>query len=179
MNRDPKPGRSDADLASDARANDAVAGDWGEPVLEHSKRMEIARTCTYFHTRRATRILGDRFDEALRPYGLKGTQFSLLVAISLIEEPTVGRMADILAADRTTLTRTLAPLERDGLIASQPGEDRRERRLQLTRKGAELLRDASEAWEETQRSIVEGMGKDDWQRLMTGLAAVRGLSTSD
>ncbi|HEX7003578.1 MAG TPA: MarR family transcriptional regulator [Trueperaceae bacterium] len=143
--------------------------------LDRERGLEIARTCTYFNVRKATRILGDLFDDALRPHGLKGTQFSLLVAVSLAEGPTVGRLAEILAADRTTLTRTLAPLERDGLLESRPGEDKRERRLYLTAEGDRRLCEASSDWERAQQAIVEELGAGSWEDLMTGVRAVHGM----
>jgi DNA-binding MarR family transcriptional regulator len=145
-----------------------------EPItpLPRAKLLEIARDCTYFNVRKATRILADAFDEALRPFGLRGTQFSLLVAIALIEDATVGRLAEVIGADRTTLTRTLAPLEREGLIESEQGEDRRERRLRLTRRGEERVAAATEAWEETQRAVFDGIGEDAWNGLMSGVRAV-------
>ena len=68
--------------------------DVATPKLEEATRREIAGTCTYFHARRATRILAEAFDDALRPHDLKGTQFTLLVAVSLMEEATVGRLAE-------------------------------------------------------------------------------------
>lgn len=139
---------------------------------------EIARTCTYFNTRKATRILGEHFDEALRPHGLKGTQFSLLVAVGLADGPTVGRLAEILAADRTTLTRTLAPLERDGLIESRPGSDKRERCLQLTAEGERRIEGASRDWEKAQQQILEEVGRGSWESLMNGLRAVHDMGGS-
>lgn len=144
--------------------------------LDRAQGREIARTCTYFNVRKATRILADAFDMALRPYGLRGTQFSLLVAITLMEEPTVGRLAEVIAADRTTLTRTLAPLERDGLIASEPGSDRRERRLRITPAGEVRLAEASAEWKRVQQSIVGGMGEEAWNQLMDGARAVHALA---
>lgn len=143
--------------------------------LEETTRREIARTCTYFHARRATRILAEVLDDALRPHGLKGTQFTLLVAVSLVEEATIGRLAEAIHADRTTLTRTLAPLERDSLVESHPGADRRERRMTLTPAGERKLAEAYPAWNRAQASIVEALGVEEWERLMAGLAAVRRL----
>lgn len=84
--------------------------DAATPSLEESTRHEIAGTCTHFHARRATRILAEVFDDALRPHGLKGTQFTLLVTVSLLGDATVGQLAEAIDADRTTLTRTLASI---------------------------------------------------------------------
>src|SRR5687767_2067873 len=102
------------------------------PAVDIPRCVEIARTCTYFNVRKASRALAQVFDEALRPCRLRGTQFSLLVALAGSEGATVNKLADYLQMDRTTLTRNVAPLERDGLVKSAEGEDGRERRLHLT-----------------------------------------------
>ena len=143
--------------------------------LDRETRLRIARSCTYFNVRKATRVLADAYDEALRPFGLRGTQFSLLLAITLVDEPTVGRLAGVLAADRTTMTRTLAPLERDGLIESERGADRRQRRLRLTPAGERRLAEAADAWERTQTSVRGAIGDDRWSDLMAGARAVHGM----
>src|SRR5262249_6017703 len=78
--------------------------------LDRLECREIADTCTFFSVRRASRVVGKIFDEALRPAGLRATQFSLLVGLGMVESATVTRMADSLALDRTSLTRNLAPL---------------------------------------------------------------------
>lgn len=140
--------------------------------------LEIGLTCTYFRVRRATRILADVYDAALRPHGLKGTQFALLTAVYVLESApegaTVGELASVLASDRTTLARTLTPLERDGLLVREPGEDRRERRVRLTERGRTRLAAASEAWRRAQDEVVACVG-DAWPALMSGLRAVDGL----
>jgi DNA-binding MarR family transcriptional regulator len=145
--------------------------------LSRPKCLEIARTCTYFNVRKATRILADAFDDALRPFDLRGTQFSLLAAVYLGVEPTVGRLAEVLGADRTTLTRTLAPLERDGLVENVHTEDRRERRVRLTPAGEERLAAASAAWESTQQAVYQALGEEAWNGLMNGVRAVHQMGS--
>ena len=55
--------------------------------------------------------------------------------MSLAGEVSQGTLGEILAIDSTTLTRTLAIMERQGWIASRPGKDRRERWLSLSKAG--------------------------------------------
>src|SRR5919204_12295 len=98
-------------------------GDMARPPLplDRARCIEIADTCTQFNVRKAARAIGQIFDEALRPSGLRGTQFNLLIALSVLERATVARLAEALQLDPTTLTRNLAPLERDGLVESERG----------------------------------------------------------
>src|SRR5260370_11431870 len=83
--------------------------------------------CMCASFRRASRALTQLYDEALRPVGLRATQFTILQALSLAGEVSQGGLAQILAMDSTTLTRTLRIMGREGWIAERRGEDRRER----------------------------------------------------
>lgn len=152
-------------------ANDA-------PGVDRGTFRRIARTCTYFNVRRATRLLGEAYDRELRPLGLRGTQFSVLVAAALLDGATLTRLAEAVGADRTTLTRVLAPLERDGWVVTAPGEDRRERRVHLTGPGELRLTGAVEAWERAQRHVVELLGEEAWGGLVAGARRVGELAGS-
>lgn len=137
----------------------------------------IARTCAYFNMRRATRVLGEVYDRQLRPFGIVGTQFSVLVATALLEEPTVGRLAGVVGADRTTLSRALGPLERDGWIETAAGTaDHRERRARLTESGRKRLVRAIGAWEQAQELVAAAMGEADLGALLSGARRVHELA---
>ncbi len=76
---------------------------------------EITAMCACFHLRQASRVVTQLYDETLRPTGILGTQLPLLVALRLHGELTVHGLAKALVMDRTTLTRNLKPLQREGL----------------------------------------------------------------
>src|SRR5438132_6901275 len=97
-----------------------------EQPIDLTRCAQIAELCTNFSLRKVTRLVGAIYDQALRPSGLKGTQFNQLVALALLKTGTVKKLAQILVVDRTSLTRSLAPLERDGLVQSLPSTDARE-----------------------------------------------------
>src|ERR1700758_2820331 len=105
-----------------------------------SKPSTVPLPCLSASFRRAARVLTQHYEEALRPLGLKGTQFTLLQALSMTGEVSQGKLGEILGIDSTTLTRTLAIMERHGWIASRSGEDRRERLLSLTKVGTAQLK---------------------------------------
>ena len=142
----------------------------------HRQRcLTVAGECTGFGVRKAARALSRIYDEAMAPAGLRGTQFNLLVALSLAPEAPVAKVAEELGLDRTTLTRNLGPLERDGLVESVPDDDRRVRRLRLTERGHDVLADALPRWERAQREVVAALGKTRWRELMDGLRAAASL----
>src|SRR5512138_1036894 len=109
--------------------------------------LRVARECTASNLRRAARAISGLYDARLEPVGLRGTQFSLLVALGLSGEPPVTALAERLGLDRTTMTRNLGPLVRNGLIEDTAAEDRRMRRVKLTAKGRRTLERALPLWE--------------------------------
>jgi DNA-binding MarR family transcriptional regulator len=116
--------------------------------------------------RRAARALTQAYEEALRPTELRATQFTVLQALSLAGEVSQGRLGEILGIDSTTLTRTLKIMTREGWIAERPGEDRRERWIQLTPVGKERFRAAVPAWETAQTNLRLRLGEQGWEELM-------------
>jgi DNA-binding MarR family transcriptional regulator len=147
-----------------------------QPDLELCAK--AARTCTARNLRRATRAVSGRFDEALRPTGLRISQFGILVALALAEVATVSKLAGLLDLDRTTMTRNLGPLEREGLVASETGDDARNRVLRLTEQGRATLAAALPLWEQVQAGIVRGLGDARWRGLLRDLEASASLSRS-
>jgi DNA-binding MarR family transcriptional regulator len=116
--------------------------------------------------RRASRALTQHYETALRPLGLRATQFTLLKALSLAGEVSQGTLGEILAIDSTTLTRTLAIMERRGWIASRPGEDHRERLLSLSKAGRAQFNRALPHWEKVQQELRAQFGDKRWNELL-------------
>lgn len=130
----------------------------------------VANTCACFNLRKASRTVTQLYDEILQPSGLLATQFTPLVAISIAGSTTITHLAEELVMDRTTLTRNLKPLERQGLIEIASGQDQRTRVVTLTTKGCEALALAIPLWEQAQASVVEGLGQNRWSTLLSNLA---------
>lgn len=125
--------------------------------------------CVGFNTRRATRLITQYYDKALAPAGIRSTQYSLLSLLSMMGEAPMQEVAYVLAMDRTTLTRNLNPLVRQGLVKVQVGSDRRSRPLLLTAKGQSMLEKALPYWEAAQSRIVDEIGADKWDSIMRSL----------
>lgn len=139
----------------------------GDPISTES--LEAISTCACFNLRKATRVVTQYFDSVLKPSGLLITQFSILTAIARVEAASINELAEILVMDRTTLTRNLKPLEREGWIASQPGQDRRTRTVSLTSKGKTALAKAIPLWQQAQDNLVKALGQQKWSFLLSSL----------
>lgn len=119
--------------------------------------------CLCASFRRAARALTQCYEEAVRPHGLRATQFTILQALSLTGEVTQGKIGEILAMDSTTLTRTLDIMRRTGWIVRRRGEDRREWRLRLSASGSSLLKSAQPAWQKAQQRMAARLGDTRWR----------------
>jgi len=118
-------------------------------------------------------VLARRFDDALRPLGLTSWQFSLLMALNQPTPPSIGSVASVLGADRTTLTAALKPLQRRGLVTvGVDANDRRSRRLKLTRAGGALLARAVPSWRRSHAKIDRLLPRGGSDRLRDELRAL-------
>ena len=127
--------------------------------------------------RRTSRALTQLYENALRPLGLRATQFTILQALSLAGEVTQSQLGKILAMDSTTLTRTLQIMDREGWIAERRGEDRRERRLRLAKAGETQFNRALPAWEKVQSRLRHQLGEQSWKNLLDTTHQVTDLVT--
>jgi DNA-binding MarR family transcriptional regulator len=130
---------------------------------------EIAEGCIANRMRRADRAVMHHYDTALRPFDLKMTQFTLLVALRLNAPVTIQELAKALVMDRTTLTRNLAALVRQDLVRIEPGEDRRTRVVELTAAGHAVLARAFPEWRKAQARVRRKLGAARSDRLVRAL----------
>jgi len=125
--------------------------------------------CACANLRRTARLVTQLYEGALRPAGITGPQFTLLQALKLASGVSQKRLAEILGTDSTTLTRTLALLEKRGWLSEEPAKDRRELRLALTRAGEREYRLALPYWQAAQKRFQHALGAAQWKRLIDAL----------
>jgi DNA-binding MarR family transcriptional regulator len=79
--------------------------------------------------------------------------------------PTTTDLAEILAMDRTTMTRNLKLLRDRGFVESG--------RIALTAKGRRSAVIALPLWERAQARFVGSLGSERWESLIDELAAAK------
>src|SRR3984893_15581332 len=141
----------------------------GKRMTEIDEKRAVWNVCCHSAIKRASRRLGQLYDDVLAPSGLRITQYSLLAQIEVRPGVSPKQLASGLVMDLSALGHTLKPLIRDGLIRTNPDpSDRRAKQLHLTKKGKAKRDEAAVLWRDAQRRFEEVFGKDD-------AAAMRGV----
>ncbi len=136
---------------------------------------EIGRVCAVFNLRKASRAVTQLYEDIMKPSGVLPTQFTLLATTRAMGPVSISRMAKALVMDRTTLTRNLKPLEREGLLIVVPvKDDQRSREVSITSKGMKQLEQAIPFWQEAQNITKKALSTSRLDRMLGDLkAAVR------
>jgi len=145
-------------------------------TLKEDLRQDVAGACAAQKTRNASRKLSRRYDDALRPLGLKCSQYSMLVIITLTEDRTLTELAGHVGLERTTLIRNLKPLEREGWVKVSEEGYRRARTVEITEQGLAKLEEALPIWYATQKSLKEELGEGTWQSVHQSLEALNRIN---
>jgi DNA-binding MarR family transcriptional regulator len=136
---------------------------------ERAALKEVATDCLCRKARNAARVLTRFYDRFFDESEIEPTQFTLLVALRLTEPISLLRLADILGLERTTLTRNLNLLQRDGHVEINQGKDARQHLISLTDNGRRALSKALPQWQRAHRAARAALGKGNFDRLSLAL----------
>lgn len=136
---------------------------------------EVAGHCAFHVLRKATRKVSRLYDDALRPTGIKATQLVMLSSVALHEGATLTGLAEGLGMDRTTLSRNLAPLEKNGWVTVSDEGYRRTRTVELTAQGNTVLEETLPLWQAVQKNLRKKVGEATWDAIQLEMARVATL----
>ncbi len=142
-----------------------------ETIIDR-KKLETCAECTCFNLRKASRVITQLFDKAIKPWGLRGTQFSILAVLSAYGPEAITILSEVLVMDRTTLTRNLKPMENAGLIKITRGNDLRSKTVSMTKKGQRTFTKTFPHWEKTQTRIIGKLGQKRFNSLIKDLSEI-------
>ena len=94
---------------------------------------------------------------------------TLRSAVAGDEVVSIAGLAKFMGMDRSTLTRNLAPLEREGLTWVGVEGWRRSRTVEITRKGRSRLGEALPLWEKAQETLQRRLGIRRWADIRADL----------
>ncbi|MBL8565638.1 MAG: winged helix-turn-helix transcriptional regulator [Hyphomicrobiaceae bacterium] len=134
------------------------------PVVDAQSISDIAETtaatCLATRVRQLSRIITRVYDDALRPLGITGSQYTLLAQLASRDGITAVEIGTDLDIEKSTLSRNLKRLLALGHLIMDPPAGRRGRGLHLTPKGQAVLKDAYPIWMDAQRRTIAVMGPE-------------------
>lgn len=119
--------------------------------------------CACASIRRAARLVTQLYSREMGP-DIEPSQFALLSVLH--RRPGCGQMSlgRVLGLDKTTLSRNLRLMKKNGWIEPALTEDdRRERGYRLTEAGKKLVAATKPAWERAQGKLRASVGADEWE----------------
>jgi DNA-binding MarR family transcriptional regulator len=120
--------------------------------------------------RKVGRVATQRYNAALKPTGLRITQFSLLMNIRRNPQISVTELSALMHMDQTTITRNLKVLEKKALIRIFPDpNDQRVRKIQITHEGKKTVKQSMPSWISAQEKMVDSIGFDQAVLLVQSL----------
>ena len=134
---------------------------------------EIMAGCLAGRIRLLNRSVTGLYDHALRGVGVTAGQLTTLSFIHELGPLAPGELAPRLMMDKSTLSRNLSRMERNGWITIEPGEAGRTQALRITRKGRSVVARALPRWREAQAEARELLGEGGAEAVVGAFEAVR------
>jgi DNA-binding MarR family transcriptional regulator len=128
---------------------------------------EVAQHCLLTRTRIISRVVTNIYDQALRPYGVNSSQFSMLVVIAKMRGASRAELGRANHLERSTSTRNLQLLLDQGWVNEQPPTHGRSRPIVLSKTGHELLEAAMPAWRAAQETARKRLGDEGASALLS------------
>jgi DNA-binding MarR family transcriptional regulator len=134
----------------------------------------VSSNCISARLRMLNRVVTNLYDEALRPLGMKASQFNVMVVTAKLVLAQPKKVCEILQMDTSTLSRNVERMRAKGWLEVLSGEDARKQPFRLTALGENLLKKAVVAWQEAQKKAQELLGQDGVS-LLTKMAGKFGM----
>src|SRR3954447_8798939 len=110
----------------------------------------IAAECIAVRVRALNRAITALYDDALRPHGLRVGQLNLLVAVARMGTARPADLCRALNMDKSTLSRDVEVMRRNGWLEVGGSGDKRARPLRISAQGRALLEAVVPAWRQAQ-----------------------------
>ncbi len=131
----------------------------------------MADECLAFRVRALSRVITNIYDAALERHGITMNQATMLIMLSYVGKAGPGRIGQVLIMEKSTVSRNLKLMKKQGWIEAAAGETGRGQIVGITAKGRKLLTAFHPDWEKAQRQAGQLLGKQ-------GVAAVHRLHKS-
>jgi len=121
--------------------------------------------CACANVRRTARLVTQLYSHEMGG-NVEPAQFSLLTVLSRKPGASQAPLGRALGLDKTTLSRNLRLMEKNGWIVPVLTDDHRERGYQLTAAGQKILAEAKPGWSRAQAKLRAALKPGEWESLL-------------
>jgi len=138
---------------------------------------DLAGECLAMRSRLIGRTITSIYDDALRPIGVTAGQLNILAVVVLREPISPGDVAGLLNIEKSTMSRNVARMKRNGWLVIGAGESARVQELRITEAGRKILGEADPHWRAAQSRANDMVGSDGIEAIHQLADAIREQST--
>ena len=138
---------------------------------------DLAGECLAARSRLIGRTITSIYDDALRPVGVTAGQLNILAVVMLHGPISPGEAARLLNIEKSTMSRNVALMKRNGWLAIGAGESARFQELRTTAEGKRILTKAEPLWQAAQNRAREIVGPDGIEAIHQLASSIREQST--
>ena len=109
--------------------------------------------------------INNKFNNILNEYKIAPEQRATLEIIKFEKDVNQTKIANILAKDKTTISRTLSALEKKGFIQKE-AIDKRTNLIKLTVLGEEILNKSQESVQKFRKGLFSNLEKEESDKLI-------------
>lgn len=133
----------------------------------------MAAECIAFRVRALNRVITNLYDAALLPFGITVNQTTILIMLSYAGQASPGRIGSVLIMEKSTVSRNLNRMKKQGWIQAVETEEGREQMVSVLPRGKKLLADLYPAWAGAQEEATRLLGEEGVSAVHELYGAVR------
>nr|WP_330220442.1 MarR family transcriptional regulator [Neobacillus mesonae] len=114
-----------------------------------------------------------RLNIELGKHELHRAQWTIIYYLENFGSATLVELSNYQGVEKPTITRTISQLEKLGYVAHVPGEDKREKRMQLTDAGKQLYQTVRVTVDEYEEEILQGISEEELKTTITMMEEIR------
>ena len=118
----------------------------------------LNQECIADKMRLLNRVITSLYDDALRPVGITTSQMNILVVVAKYGQPSPTQVGDWLQMEKSTLSRNVDRLRKQGWLETIHGDHGRSIQLELTAKGQTVLAKGLPFWRQAQQKAQSLLG---------------------
>jgi MarR family transcriptional regulator for hemolysin len=112
-----------------------------------------------------SRQLTNKLNEVLKPLGLYGSQWAVIFVLKKKGSLTQKELCDYLFVEAPPMTRTIQRLVKQGYVRQVPGQDKREKYVQLTDEALKEFPKWEHAVTELNQSLLKHLPESSQEEL--------------